>query len=81
MTTELIIRYFHFLGIFFVFASLVAEHLLLRKSVTPDELKRVSTVDTIYGFSAVIVLTVRPVDVVASGKTTCILHRKRPLSR
>lgn len=56
MTLEIIIRYFHFIGIFSLFAGLVAEHLLIGKSMTRGELKRLSIVDSVYGASSAIVL-------------------------
>lgn len=57
MTTEIIFRYFHFIGIFTLFAALVSEHLLLDKTMTRSAIKRVSVVDAVFGISAVIVLT------------------------
>jgi putative membrane protein len=56
MIIELIIRYFHFIGIFFLFASLVSEHLLIEKNMTRMAIKRLSIVDMVFGFSVAIVL-------------------------
>ena len=56
MIAELIVRYFHFIGIFFIFASLVSEHLLIEPTLTRKAVKRLSVIDTIYGISALIVL-------------------------
>lgn len=56
MISELIVRYFHFIGIFFVFASLVSEHLLIEPAMTRKAIKRLSIIDGVFGISAVIVL-------------------------
>ncbi len=56
MTSEIIIRYLHFLGIFTLFAALVSEHLLLAKTMKRSEIGRVSILDGVYGIAAVIVL-------------------------
>ncbi len=54
---ELFIRYAHFLGMLLLASSLVAEHLLLTKTMTGIALRKVMIVDGIYGVSAVVVLT------------------------
>ena len=56
MISELIVRYFHFIGIFFVFASLVSEHLLIEPTMTRKAIRRLSVIDAIFGISAVLVL-------------------------
>ncbi len=56
MTTEIIFRYVHFLSILGIFASLVAEHLLIAKSMTRAQIRRVSTIDAIFGLSALLAL-------------------------
>jgi len=56
MTLEIIVRYFHFIGIFILISSLVAEHLLLTKTMDRAQLKRIVVIDTIYGSAAAIVL-------------------------
>ncbi|MDO6705591.1 DUF2214 family protein [Photobacterium sp. 1_MG-2023] len=53
---ELLIRYAHFLGIFMLVAVLVAEHLLLKRRLTAEEMHRLARLDAVYGISAVIVL-------------------------
>ena len=56
MTTEILLRYVHFISIFGIVSSLAAEHLLLKKEMTPKELARISRVDSIYGLSALTLL-------------------------
>ena len=57
MTSEIIVRYFHFLSIFCLFAALVMEHLLIGKTMTRGEIKKMSVIDSIYGITAILVLT------------------------
>ena len=56
MTAEILLRYGHFLGILAIASSLVAEHLLLKPQLTRAEIKRLFTIDGIYGFGALLVL-------------------------
>jgi len=56
MTTELILRYFHFISIFVIVGTLVAEHLLLKKEMTRLELGRVARIDGVYGIAALTLL-------------------------
>ena len=58
MTTEIILRYLHFISIFTIVGSLTAEHLLLRKEMTPAELGRVAKIDAVYGVAALTLLIV-----------------------
>ena len=58
MTTELILRYFHFICIFAIVGSLVSEHLLLKPELTREELKRLSRIDAVYGIAALTLLGV-----------------------
>lgn len=53
MTIEIVLRYLHFVSIFTIVSTLVAEHLLLRKSLTRAEIGRLSRIDAIYGLAAV----------------------------
>jgi len=57
MTTYILIRYLHFVGIFLIVGTLVAEHLLLKPTHTRSELNRLSRIDAVYGIGAVLVLT------------------------
>jgi putative membrane protein len=56
MTTELILRYLHFISIFFIVGTLVAEHLLLKKEMSRSELDRVALIDGVYGIAAITLL-------------------------
>lgn len=58
MTTEIILRYFHFISIFAIVGSLVSEHLLLKKEMTRIELTRLSRIDAVYGLAALTLLGV-----------------------
>lgn len=56
MTTEIILRYLHFVSIFAIVSSLVSEHLLLKKKLTRAEIGRISKVDAVYGIAALTLL-------------------------
>jgi len=56
MAFEIILRYIHFISIFAIFSSLVAEHLLLKKELTCKEIARLATIDAVYGIFALILL-------------------------
>lgn len=58
MTTELLLRYLHFISIFGIVGTLVSEHLLLKPKMTRSEIGRVAKIDSIYGLAAVLLLTV-----------------------
>ena len=58
MTIEIILRYVHFISIFGIVGSLVSEHLLLKKEMTPAELNRLSKIDAVYGLAALTLLGV-----------------------
>ena len=51
-----IIRYLHFIAIFGLVSTVVAEHLLIREQMSRAEIKRAAIIDGIYGVSAVTVL-------------------------
>ncbi|MBU2708673.1 DUF2214 family protein [Zooshikella marina] len=55
--TEIIIRYFHYIGIIGLGATLVAEHLLIAKELTSQQIRKIAIVDAIYGISALVTLT------------------------
>lgn len=57
MTTEILLRYLHFVSIFAIVGSLTAEHLLLRKSLTRKEIGRLARIDAVYGIAALTLLT------------------------
>lgn len=56
MTTEIFLRYLHFISIFAIVGTLVSEHLLLKKELTRAEIKRLSRVDAVYGVAALTLL-------------------------
>lgn len=56
MTLEIFLRYLHFISIFAIVSSLVTEHLLLKKEMTPSEIKRLSIIDAVYGIAALTLL-------------------------
>jgi putative membrane protein len=58
MTTEIVLRYLHFICIFAIVSSLVAEHLLLKSQLTRKEIGRIATVDAVYGVAAVSLIIV-----------------------
>ncbi|MFC5626998.1 DUF2214 family protein [Algoriphagus winogradskyi] len=58
MTPEILLRYLHFISIFAIVGSLVSEHLLLKKELTRKEIKRIATIDGVYGMGALILLAV-----------------------
>ena len=58
MSIEIILRYLHFISIFAIVGALVSEHLLLKKELTRKEIKRISTIDGLYGIAALILLGV-----------------------
>ena len=56
MTTEIILRYLHFVSIFTIASVLVSEHLLLKKMLTRAEVSRLSRIDAVYGVAALTLL-------------------------
>jgi len=56
MTTEILLRYIHFICIFAIVGTLVSEHLLLKKEMTRNEIARVARIDAIYGIAALTLL-------------------------
>ncbi len=56
MTTEILLRYIHFISIFAIVGSLTAEHLLMKKEMTRAEIGRLAKIDAVYGLAAVALL-------------------------
>lgn len=56
MTTDLFVRYFHFLGIFAMFALLTVQHMLLKGQVAAGGMKKIAVIDAAYGAAALVVL-------------------------
>ena len=56
MTSEILFRYIHFIGIFTLAGTLITEHLLLKKELTRAEIGRLSRIDAVYGLAAMVVI-------------------------
>ena len=56
MNAEILLRYVHFVSIFVIVSTLVAEHLLLKRELTRGELSRIARIDAIYGLAALTLL-------------------------
>jgi putative membrane protein len=56
MSTEILLRYIHFISIFAIVGVLVSEHLLLKKEMTRSEISRLAKIDAVYGMAAVTLL-------------------------
>lgn len=56
MAIEILLRYLHFISIFAIVSSLVAELLLLKPSLKRKEIERLAKIDGIYGFAVLVVL-------------------------
>lgn len=52
MTAEILLRYIHFICIFAIAATLVSEHLLLKKTMTRSEIAKLAKIDAVYGMAA-----------------------------
>ncbi len=58
MTTELLLRYLHFISIFGIVGTLVPEYLLLKPELTRSEIDRLSKIDGVYGLAALMLVGV-----------------------
>ncbi|MFN3999502.1 DUF2214 family protein [Algoriphagus sp.] len=56
MALELLLRYFHFVSIFVIVATLISEHLLLESNLSRKKIDRLSKIDGIYGLSVLSLL-------------------------
>ncbi len=56
MTTELFLRYIHFVSIFIIAGALLTEHLLLKARLTRKEIDVLSRIDGGYGMAALSLL-------------------------
>ena len=54
MTSDLLVRYFHFLAIFVMFSMLTVQHLLLKGETESTTVKKAAAFDVVYGASALI---------------------------
>ncbi len=53
---EIIVPYFHFLGIMALMGSLITEHLILKPGINNTQIKQLAVIDLVYGIAAVVVL-------------------------
>lgn len=53
MTTEIFLRYVHFVSIFTIVGTLVSEHMLLKKELTRAEIGKLARIDAVYGIAAI----------------------------
>ncbi len=56
MTTELFLRYVHFVSILAIAGSLVSEHVVLQKEMTSGQLSRLAKIDAVYGVASLTLL-------------------------
>jgi putative membrane protein len=56
MTTELILRYLHFVSIIIIAGTLASEYVLLKKSLTRPEINRLARIDAVYGVAALLLV-------------------------
>ncbi|MEP6734668.1 MAG: DUF2214 family protein [Chryseolinea sp.] len=56
MTLEISLRYVHFLCIFAIVGTLVSEHMLLKKTLSRQEIGRLARIDSIYGIAALLLI-------------------------
>jgi putative membrane protein len=58
MTMEIILRYLHFISVFAIVGALVSEHLLLKSTLSREEILRLSKIDGVYGLAVLSLLGV-----------------------
>lgn len=56
MTTDILVRYLHFVSLILLMAAVFCQHLLLKKSMTRAEIGRVQRLDIVYLITAIVVL-------------------------
>jgi putative membrane protein len=56
MSLEIVLRYLHFISIFAIVSTLVAEHLLLKNQMKRAELSRLARIDAVYGIGSLVLL-------------------------
>jgi putative membrane protein len=56
MTSEIFLRYLHFISIFTIAGTLISEHLFLKKEMSRKELTRIARIDAMYGLAALTLL-------------------------
>ena len=58
MSTEILLRYLHFISIFAIVGTIASEHFLLKKEMTRSEIKKLSRIDAVYGLAALTLIFV-----------------------
>lgn len=53
---QLFIPYLHYIGIMVLMGSLITEHIILKPSITKEQIKSLTSIDLMYGISAALVL-------------------------
>ncbi|MCB0495680.1 MAG: DUF2214 family protein [Cyclobacteriaceae bacterium] len=56
MYLEILVKYVHFISVFAIVSTIVAEHLLIKNKLSRGELSRLSRIDAVYGLSAITLL-------------------------
>jgi putative membrane protein len=56
MSSEILLRYLHFISIFAIVGTISIEHLLLKKDMSRRELGRLARIDAVYGLAALTLL-------------------------
>lgn len=69
---EIFIRYLHFISIMGLFGAITAEHLLIKPTLSLNEVKRISILDTIYGVCAMIALLTGLLMIFVVGKPAVV---------
>ncbi|MEM7551429.1 MAG: DUF2214 family protein [Bacteroidota bacterium] len=54
MSTLILVRYLHFIGILLVFSMVVAELVLVKRTLTRAQIKKIAVFDGIYGAASII---------------------------
>ena len=52
MTSELLLRYIHFISIFVIVGTLAAEYVLLKEKMTRFEIGKLAKIDAVYGLAS-----------------------------
>ncbi len=68
MNADVVVAWLHYVTFMVLFAALVAQHLLIKKPVTPAEAKRVSVLDAICGIAFIGVVITGTLKLLRFGK-------------
>ena len=58
MSTEILLRYVHFISIFTIVGALLSEHLLLKENISRSDIGRLAKIDGIYALGVIVLLAV-----------------------